>query len=245
VFDNIVYGLVGTKWEFSSRDEQLTMVKQAARTAFADGFIEKLPQGYDTRIGEKGGLLSGGQKQRLAIARSIISEPKILLLDEATSALDPHAEGIVQKALDRASKNRTTIVIAHKLKTIQNADKIVVLSRGKIVEQGRHEELMEMGNVYSHLVKAQDLSATAQDQVSVARAGDKADNTGPHKFETFATRSSVETQKSINLKDRNDFSLYKKTNLVRTVFKLVMSSWDLRYWYLVVLAACVGGGEFN
>ncbi|GKT62543.1 LOW QUALITY PROTEIN: multidrug resistance protein 3 [Colletotrichum tofieldiae] len=162
VFQNISNGLVGTPWETAAHDEQMERVKQAAKLAFADDFITELPNGYDTRIGERGGLLSGGQKQRVAIARSIVAEPKILLLDEATSALDPHAEGIVQKALDSASQDRTTIVIAHKLATIRNADRIVVMSKGKIVEQGRHEELVALGGTYANLVKAQDLSTIGQ-----------------------------------------------------------------------------------
>ncbi|SPJ90383.1 related to ATP-binding cassette multidrug transport protein ATRC [Fusarium torulosum] len=152
VFENICYGLIGTAWEHESSDEKLRRVQIAAQTAFAGDFIQALPQGYDTRIGERGGLLSGGQKQRIAIARSLISEPKVLLLDEATSALDPYAESVVQKALDAASKNRTTIVIAHKLKTIQNADNIVVMDRGSIVEQGRHSDLVARGGTYARLL---------------------------------------------------------------------------------------------
>src|SRR5690242_8318460 len=112
------------------RNEQLKLVESAAKVAFAHDFITQLPEGYDTLIGERGGLLSSGQRQRITIARSIISKPKILLLDEATSALDPHAESIVQQALDNASRHRTTIVIAHKLATIREADNIVVISRG-------------------------------------------------------------------------------------------------------------------
>ncbi|GJC97372.1 multidrug resistance protein 3 (P glycoprotein 3) [Colletotrichum higginsianum] len=173
VFENISNGLIGTPWETASRDEQLERVKEAAKLAFADDFILDLPRGYDTRIGERGGLLSGGQKQRVAIARSIVSEPKILLLDEATSALDPHAEGIVQRALDSASKDRTTIVIAHKLATIRNADNIVVLSKGKTVEQGRHDELVALGGAYSNLVKAQSLSVNQNKEDSDEGSEDK------------------------------------------------------------------------
>jgi ATP-binding cassette subfamily B (MDR/TAP) protein 1 len=136
VFDNIVNGLVGTPWERDSRGEKLARVQEAAKIAFAHDFISQLPNGYDTVIGERGGLLSGGQKQRVAIARSVISKPRILLLDEATSALDPHAEEVVQQALDNVSTGRTTITIAHKLATIRNADNIVVMERGRILEQG-------------------------------------------------------------------------------------------------------------
>ncbi|CBF74724.1 hypothetical protein AN4091.2 [Aspergillus nidulans FGSC A4] len=127
----------------NSQEDKMQRVQAAAKLAFAHDFIQNLPQGYLTRIGERGSLLSGGQKQRIAVARSMISEPKVLLLDEATSALDPHAEGIVQQALDSASANRTTVIIAHKLATMRNADKIVVMSEGKIAKQGQHEELAQ------------------------------------------------------------------------------------------------------
>ncbi|RAR13779.1 Leptomycin B resistance protein pmd1 [Stemphylium lycopersici] len=149
VFDNIRHGLVGTQWENDTRQEQMKRIQEACKTAFAHDFISDLPHGYDTEIGQRGGLLSGGQKQRLAIARSIVSKPKILLLDEATSALDPSAEGIVQRALDMASEGRTTIVIAHKLATIRKADNIVVMGKGRILEQGSHESLMARGDVYA------------------------------------------------------------------------------------------------
>lgn len=108
-------------------------------------------KGYETLLGERASNLSGGQKQRIAIARSIVSEPTVLLLDEATSALDPKAERIVQQALDRVSRNRTTIVIAHKLSTIRNADNIAVLSNGSVVEQGTHEKLLELKGAYGML----------------------------------------------------------------------------------------------
>lgn len=158
VFDNVSYGLAGTEYENASKDEQMRLVVEACKTANAHDFVSELPQGYDTLVGERAGLLSGGQKQRIAIARSIISNPEVLLLDEATSALDPHSEGVVQQALEKASMNRTTIVIAHKLSTIKKADNIVVMFMGKIVEQGTHDDLIAANGAYARLVRAQDLN---------------------------------------------------------------------------------------
>ncbi|TPX64346.1 hypothetical protein SpCBS45565_g05943 [Spizellomyces sp. 'palustris'] len=119
-------------------------------------FVSKLPLGYDTPIAT--GMLSGGQKQRIAIARALISDPKILLLDEATSALDTNSELLVQKALDSASSGRTTIVIAHRLSTIRNADMICVMEKGVLIEKGRHEDLYALNGIYTQLVNKQKLS---------------------------------------------------------------------------------------
>ena len=242
VFENISDGLVGTQWEFPTREVKLRLVEEAAKTAFAHGFIQQLPLGYNTRIGERGGLLSGGQKQRIAIARSIISQPKILLLDEATSALDPHAEAIVQQALDRASKDRTTIVNAHKLKTIRDADNIVVLSKDKIVEQGRHDELVAAGNIYSHLVKAQELSTSAPDDATKDGQEDEPRQEAEI-MQSLARYNTSEASNLGSLKDREDFSLYKGPGLIVSVLKLIKITWDLRYWYLIVLMSCFVGGE--
>lgn len=134
IYDNIVYGKEG-----ASEGE----VIEAAKFANAHSFISALPEGYSTKVGERGVQLSGGQKQRVAIARAVVKNPAILLLDEATSALDMESERIVQSALDRLMKNRTTIMVAHRLSTIKNADQISVLQDGKIVEQGTHSELLE------------------------------------------------------------------------------------------------------
>jgi ATP-binding cassette subfamily B protein len=130
-------------------------VHAAAQAAFADTFIRELPQGYDTFLGERGIRLSGGQRQRVAIARAILKNPPLLLLDEATSALDAESERMVQAALEAAMRNRTTLVIAHRLATVQKADRIVVIDRGRLVEQGTHAELVAQGGVYAGLAALQ------------------------------------------------------------------------------------------
>ncbi|KAI1703361.1 ABC transporter transmembrane region domain-containing protein [Ditylenchus destructor] len=145
-------------------DATLDEMVKACKTANAHEFIAKLPQGYKCLIGEGGVKFSGGQKQRLAIARALIRKPKILLLDEATSALDTESESIVQKAIERASIGRTTITIAHRLSTVRSANKIIVISKGKIVESGTHDKLMSLeGSAYRQLVEAQEIVAESKD----------------------------------------------------------------------------------
>ncbi|OSD02414.1 multidrug resistance protein 1 [Trametes coccinea BRFM310] len=155
---NVAHGLINTPYENASEEEKFKLIKEACIKANADGFITKLPLGYDTMVGERGFLLSGGQKQRIAIARAIVSDPRILLLDEATSALDTQSEGIVQNALDKAAHGRTTITIAHRLSTIKDADCIYVMGNGMVLESGTHEELLRDENgAYARLVQAQKL----------------------------------------------------------------------------------------
>ncbi|KAJ1990392.1 hypothetical protein H4R33_001718 [Dimargaris cristalligena] len=151
VRDNIRYG------KPDATDEE---IEHAARSANIHDFVQSLPDGYNTMVGERGGQLSGGQKQRLAIARALIRNPKLLLLDEATSALDSQSEKLVQETLDMARQGRTTITIAHRLSTIQNADMIIVFENGRIVEQGTHFELLDQRGLYFSLVKEQSLEAT-------------------------------------------------------------------------------------
>lgn len=158
IFKNIAHGLHGTKWENISEEEKRKMVRIACVEANVADFVDELPEKYDSIVGENGIKLSGGQKQRIAIARSIISKPSILILDEATSALDPANERLVQKALDKVSKGRTTIIIAHRLSTVKDADKIVVLEEGNIVETGNREELVHrLDGAYNNLAKGQAL----------------------------------------------------------------------------------------
>ena len=142
VYENIEYGSPGADPE---------EVYRAARLAGADDFIKSLPDGYDTYVGERGVKLSGGQKQRISIARVFLKNPPILILDEATSALDNESERLVQKSLEELSKGRTTLTIAHRLTTIKNADKIIVLTHEGIAESGTHSELIEKGGLYSSL----------------------------------------------------------------------------------------------
>jgi len=127
----------------------------AAKAAFADEFIRRLPEGYDTFLGERGVRLSGGQRQRIAIARAMLKNPPLLLLDEATSALDAESERMVQAALEAAMADRTTLVIAHRLATVQKADRIIVMEHGRIIEEGNHQELMQRDGLYAKLARMQ------------------------------------------------------------------------------------------
>jgi ATP-binding cassette, subfamily B, bacterial len=144
--ENIRYGRPGAS------DEE---VVAAAQAAFAHDFIQGLPEGYASFLGERGVRLSGGQRQRIAIARAMLKNPPLLLLDEATSALDAQSERMVQAALASAMRDRTTLVIAHRLATVQQADRIVVMDHGRIVEQGRHETLVAAGGLYARLAALQ------------------------------------------------------------------------------------------
>ena len=245
VFENIANGLAGTQWEHDCQEDKLSRVQDAAKIAFAHDFVCALPNGYDTVIGERGGLLSGGQKQRIAIARSVISEPRILLLDEATSALDPHAEEVVQCALDSVSNGRTTVTIAHKLSTIRNADNIVVMDGGRILEQGTHTELMESNGAYTRLVGAQDLSVTDQDNGSASSDSiSKVSSENSTELVACSTQYSTSTKERMTQKSsRDDFENWKKIGFLHTVFRLVRSSPELGWAFLILFSACSVAGK--
>ena len=146
VAENIAYG---------SKDTPREVIIQAAKTAEAHDFINALPQGYDTQVGERGMKLSGGQRQRLALARAILKNPPILILDEATSAVDNETEAAIQRSLDRLVVGRTSLIIAHRLSTVRHAHCIHVLDQGRIVESGRHEQLVSLGGIYTGLWRLQ------------------------------------------------------------------------------------------
>ncbi|HET8855571.1 MAG TPA: ATP-binding cassette domain-containing protein, partial [Salinimicrobium sp.] len=151
LFNDTVRNNVGLGKDAPTEQE----IIDALKIANAWEFVKDLPAGLDTNIGDSGNKLSGGQKQRLSIARAVLKNPPIMILDEATSALDTESERLVQKALENMMKNRTSIVIAHRLSTIQNAENIVVMQKGKIVEQGKHEELLAKNGAYQKLVAMQ------------------------------------------------------------------------------------------
>ncbi|ESO99813.1 hypothetical protein LOTGIDRAFT_201107 [Lottia gigantea] len=184
--ENIRYGDLN-----ASKDE----IIQAAKEANAHSYITSLPKGYETVVGERGAQLSGGQKQRIAIARALVRNPKILLLDEATSALDHESEAVVQNALEKAEAGRTTIVIAHRLSTVRNADVIAVVSDGEIVELGKHSELMEKQGTYYNLVKT---------QVSEASKKDKDSDSDKDKDGDLALRPSLKRVTSITSEKQQD-----------------------------------------
>ena len=178
--NNVAHGLIGSQWQDVSQEEKDKLIKEACVKANADSFISRLPDGYDTVVGERSFLLSGGQKQRIAIARAIVSDPRILLLDEATSALDTASEAIVQDALDKAAAGRTTIMIAHRLSTVKGADCIYVMGSGQLLQQGTHAELLrDTEGPYAKLVQAQKLKEE-KEKTGPEAQGSKVDTPGLH-----------------------------------------------------------------
>ncbi|KAF4555065.1 ABC transporter transmembrane region-containing protein 2 [Elsinoe fawcettii] len=255
IFDNIAHGLIGTVHEGKPREDIKKLVEGAAMTANAHDFITKLPEGYETNVGDRGFLLSGGQKQRVAIARAVVSDPKILLLDEATSALDTKSEGVVQAALDKAAQGRTTITIAHRLSTIKNADKIVVMNRGCIVEEGTHHELLQKKGTYWDLVEAQRIAAQQETRAETAEDSSESDDTPvlspqltrtstgrPESLRMKATRTMSASSRVLKDKKPEEKSKYSLWTLIKLI-----ASFNKNEWYLMCLGLifCIvtGGAE--
>lgn len=216
IYNNIKHGLIGSKFEQESEEGIKQRIEDAAKMSNAHDFITGLPEGYETNVGERGFLLSGGQKQRIAIARAIVSDPKVLLLDEATSALDTKSEGVVQAALDKAAEGRTTIVIAHRLSTIKTSNNIVVLVDGRIAEQGTHNELISRNGPYLSLVEAQRINEENENE-----ANELGDDEASLK-EAEITRTVSAARDSVSVKNYDDKELQDK--LQRTESKKSLSS---------------------
>ena len=161
--DTIAYNI-----QYGAPDASQKKVREAAELAQIHDFIMDLPQGYESMVGERGLKLSGGEKQRVAIARTILKGPPILMLDEATSALDSYTEKEIQESLERVARDRTTLVIAHRLSTVTHADNIIVLEKGQIVEQGTHGSLLEQGGLYAGMWERQREADEAREKIASA-----------------------------------------------------------------------------
>ncbi|KAK3381970.1 P-loop containing nucleoside triphosphate hydrolase protein [Podospora didyma] len=244
IYMNVEFGLIGTQWEDADLETKKDLVKQACKEAFADEFISRLPEGYSTIVGDSGIKLSGGQRQRLAIARSIVKRPKILILDEATSSIDVRGEQMVQAALDKVSKDRTTITIAHRLSTVQKADNIVVLRKGKIVQEGTHESLMSQeGGPYWTLATAQQLVMESDSNVDekVAPYSDM-DVAEKKSMATIATDAPTIIETTINASD-GDETTPANSRGIWSSFGLLLREQNTHWrWYIVLLFGAAGGG---
>jgi ATP-binding cassette subfamily B (MDR/TAP) protein 1 len=233
LYNNVAYGLCGTRYHDLPKEEKMKLVEEACHEAYAEEFISRLPEGYDTLVGESGIKLSGGQRQRIAIARSIIKQPPILILDEATSAIDVRTERIVQQALDRVSKNRTTIVIAHRLSTIKRADKIIVLRHGQLVEQGTHDELLKMElGVYRGLVTAQNLAMEDED--------DNAEGPSLEKTKSANTDTSQAHERTSNASIVDPE--YRNTGLFNSFGRLIYEQRHHWFLYSIAIIGILGAG---
>ena len=259
IYNNVAHGLYSTPMNSLPEAEKHELVRQACIQAYADDFIQELPNKYNTRVGDRGSLLSGGQKQRIAIARSVISNPRVLLLDEATSALDPAAEKKVQAALDNVSKSRTTIMIAHKLSTVQKADKIIVLSHGEVVEEGTHQQLLALKGTYHKLVNAQALNTKQTDDNEGHDAGESIEDSSenweavdpPVAFEEFLPKPSKLVASQGNADEEaggesEDKDIARKFSLIKCLSIIIFQE-QKHIWPIFLagfIASVAGGGLF-
>ncbi|XP_037933641.1 multidrug resistance protein homolog 65-like [Teleopsis dalmanni] len=250
-------GTIGENIRHGKPDATQKEVEDASRAANAHDFIIGLPDSYNTIISEKGVQLSGGQRQRIAIARALIQKPKILLLDEATSALDYHSEKLVQSALDRASKGRTTIVVSHRLSAICHADRIIFISDGKILEQGTHDELMQRAGKYYDMVSAHEYTGNAEDTITDMESEINLELMKDRKLSEDLVKqknsmldprfSESSIDKNVikyfsNKKAKNDENLTEKeetTNFTKTFFRILLST-KPEWSFLALGTICAG-----
>ncbi|ORY63890.1 ABC transporter-like protein [Pseudomassariella vexata] len=238
ILNNVAFGLVGTDWERAPHDKKRELVEQACKEAFADEFISRLPEGYDTSVGNSGIKLSGGQRQRLAIARSIVKQPKILILDEATSSIDVRGEKMVQAALDKVAKNRTTIMIAHRLSTVKRADNIVVLQKGKVVQQGTHDSLMaQEGGAYWLLSNSQRLLMSEEADESSDLPD--ADVRGK---DILVTHTEAKTEPSDSASAGSHETAYKPKGTFRSFGAMLVEQKPFWPWYTIMLVGALIAG---
>ncbi|XP_069769956.1 ATP-dependent translocase ABCB1-like isoform X2 [Narcine bancroftii] len=227
---------------FGQEDVSDAEIERAAKEANAYDFIMKLPERFNTLVGQRGSQLSGGQKQRVAIARALVRNPKILLLDEATSALDTESEAVVQAALDKASKGRTTIIIAHRLSTIRTADTIASFQNGVLVEQGTHEELMQNDGIYHSLVEAQKFKSTEKDEKESDDVTAANENEYPPCKRTLSNSSSTKSisHNETKLEESKMEEVKLREVSLLKLFKLNKTEWPAIT--VGVLAATINGG---
>ncbi|RFU76428.1 abc transporter [Trichoderma arundinaceum] len=237
VYENIEHGLSGSPLEQLPDEEKRHLITEACKISNAHDFVTRLPQGYDTPIGNRGTMLSGGQKQRLAIARAIVKDPPILILDEATSALDVNSEASVQRALDNARHNRTTISIAHRLNTIKAADQIVVMKKGEVAEVGTHMSLLgKKDGIYKRLWEAQMLS---QNQHTMVEGKEQVTSDAP--LHTELTQVQDESHAATYQPEQKP-----KKRGIPTLIKEILSSQKNHWWIVFILcvSATIGGALF-
>lgn len=241
VAENVELGLLSTDLQHLSANEKRSLVVESCKMTQIHDFIESLPQGYDTHLGDSARQLSGGQKQRIAIARAIVKNPDILVLDEATSALDTKSEALIQGVLERAGKNRTVVAIAHRLSTIKDYDSIVVLKGGKVLEQGTHDELLEVSEgMYKNMWHIQSLYSNQEEQQVAVVSSDATSR-------TRQASSQATDEPGVSFKDEEQNAQLKptKAGTARTVFSILSRHRSLWYAYAgLVISSVIAGGLY-
>ncbi|KAF2182969.1 ABC transporter-like protein [Zopfia rhizophila CBS 207.26] len=245
IFNNVAHGLIGSKYSDLSQNDKRNLVIKICKDVQAHDFIEQFPKGYDTVVGVRGNLLSGGQKQRIAIARAIISNPVILVFDEATSSLDPDSERLVQTAIDRVSRGRTTIIIAHKLATVKRADRIVLLKDGEVSEEGTHESLLRTSDAYVKTWMAQNLTAeenSAQHRAQLSDGSITSTSSRGSDTDRFSERmkghASAQDIDDTDVDMKREYSI----SLFQTTRDIMKSSKTLQYICSVSALSCLVAG---